>query len=175
MNTATWKYGIERIKAAITCREVLERAGVKIRGNRFVCEWRGGDGLSGSIFADGRLWTDHAGNDKGSVIDLYARIHNRDDKTAIRELGAIAGLGRPGIGEKPRIRPQVKPQTASEAESIPEPPPMDKGRYSEILELQRQRNLPYNAGLQLLIEWGLPLARPRSIVHVNHKTTRTTP
>lgn len=104
-----------------------------------------------SIFEDGHRWKDHATGESGDAIDFYATAKGITTPDAIREL---AGNSRAAFAG-PFKAPTRPPKKVSEPTRKITLPKCDNGTWGEVIELQRARRLAMNAGIQLLINWGL--------------------
>lgn len=109
-----------------------------------------------SVFDNGRKWKDFSTADGGDVLDFVAAALGCDKATAARWLIDFAGTHRTATPRhaprKAPTRPQVRPEEKRRPLTLPA---MDRGTYGEICTLQRLRRLPFNAGLQILLDRGL--------------------
>lgn len=108
-----------------------------------------------SIYADGRMAKDHGTGETFDVVDFVAAALNADKAEGARWLIQYAGTGRTPAAHTPRkapTRPHKEPERARPPLTLPN---LDRGTYADLLALQRARHLPFNAGIQMLIDRGL--------------------
>jgi len=87
-------YDADAVKRGVSVRTYLRDAGVRICGNRCVATWRGGDGLTCSIYeanGENAVW-DHKDDARLNVIDLCMRIEGRDFASAKIALAERYGI-----------------------------------------------------------------------------------
>lgn len=81
----------EQIKQQVNCRELYERHyGTPRRWSHAKAEWRGERNGSCNIRED--RWKDHATDEGGSVIDLYAVIHGMSFLDALKAMAHELGI-----------------------------------------------------------------------------------
>lgn len=85
---------IDDIKARVTCRELLERAGVRInRGDMVNSIFNHNDKTpSMKIYDKTNTYYCFSTGERGDVIDIYAALYNVDKSTAVKELARMCGL-----------------------------------------------------------------------------------
>jgi len=107
-----------------------------------------------SVFNDSKSWKDHATGEGGDVIDFVATSEGIGKGDACRWLIRNAGTGhRTSSIPRPQRAIAGGQNERPQKPSIPlRIPPLDRGSYSHVLRLQESRELPMNAGLELLIQ-----------------------
>ena len=107
-----------------------------------------------SVFNEGQRWHDFASGESGDVVDLIARARGISAKEAARLLIEWSG-GAGGSITRGHCEP-VKPRPpAKDAKPLPHLPKLRKPSFSEVRAIQIQRQLPFNAGLEIAVQRGL--------------------
>jgi len=106
-----------------------------------------------SVFDDGRAFKDFSTGESGDVLDFVAAALNMDKTEAARWLIEFAGTKRATYCSSRYAVRNAPESPHNEPEKTKRPitlPPLERGTYGEICELQQLRRLPMNAGLEVL-------------------------
>jgi len=164
MSTALLDSPLARAKHYLTVLEL----GIKLYPG-----WKGGKSChspfredkspSFSVFADGRMWKDHATGDHGDAVDFIAKARGCTKGDAARELIILAGGNASTLYKNRIVSPQATgAQLRPTAKETPLSAPlwaelqsrMRPGNISELETLARRRGLPVVDGLQLATDAG---------------------
>lgn len=142
---------LDQAKRAISIPEAWRRLGLP--GNpKKSCRspFRQEKSPSFSVFEDSGvwLWKDFAQNQGGDVVSFVAQAKNCGQSDAAKWLIDQAGQGFVA-------KPQIMEQESESKKSGLIMPTTDRGTYSDVVKLQKLRDLPMNAGVEILLNRGL--------------------
>lgn len=94
-------YGIDEIKAAVSCRQLLEDNGIQVNRQGFaVCPFHGDRDASLKIYKGDRGWCCFGCHKGGDVINLARELYGLTFQDAVRRLGEDYGLSAQTASER---------------------------------------------------------------------------